>query len=59
MTNEEDAIALFDMTLTLAARLDFYSSEAIALLKGRLVNADLEPQQLAPLLQFIDAMRAD
>ena len=59
MTNEEDAIALYDMTVTLAARLDLYNSEAIALLKGRLVNTDFEPQQLAPLLQFIDAMRAD
>lgn len=59
MTYEEEAIALYDQVLTFSARVEIYSSETVALLKGRLVKAGLEPQQQAALFLFIDTMRAD
>lgn len=58
MTDQEEAVILFDMALTLAFRLEVYSDEAIKQLKERLNPKDLEPRQLNAMLDLIDAMRA-
>lgn len=60
MTDEEQAIALYDQVLTFASRVSIYSDESVTFLKQRLDrNSGLEPPQLAALMLFINTMQGE